>query len=166
MYLNISQIASLVLRYNLNAGVSDSFTNLFDLSFYYKQAQKSVEYSNLRSSGRGVTHYKGYRYIDFITTCCNQLNCKAFYHPALTDLEKYGEKYDTALYATLFCYLDNGRSVYKTSEAMHIHKNTVNNRINKIKQLLGGTMDDTRELHHICLSFLLQEMQKTLGSKR
>lgn len=163
---NVSQIGNLVLRYKLKAGVSDSFTNLFDLPHYYEQAKKALEYSSLHHSVRIMNHYKDYRFMHFLATCCNQLNSKAFYHPALTELEKYDAKNNAELYATFFSYLDNGRSVHKTSEALHIHKNTVNNRVNKIKELLGSTMDDTRELHHIYLSFRLREMQQTLDSKR
>lgn len=67
-----------------------------------------------------------------------KLMIDTFISPLLT----YDQNHNTELLNTLGTYLDNDFSRTKTSKALFIHKNTLSNRINKIKQLVGSDHED------------------------
>lgn len=63
---------------------------------------------------------------------------------------------------TLLVYLENGKSVHKASEILHLHKNTVNYRIQRIKDLFGLDYDKATDMNHIFLSLKIKELDNIL----
>lgn len=62
---------------------------------------------------------------------------KRFYEDTLGPLEAYDEKYQTDFLYTLKCYLDNNASVQEVAKETFMHRNTINYKIKKIKEILG-----------------------------
>lgn len=63
----------------------------------------------------------------------------------LRKLEEYDHAKGTFLQETLLSYYLNGFNVGKTAEALFIHRNTLQYRLNKIEELLGIKLDDYTE---------------------
>ena len=61
---------------------------------------------------------------------------KKFYEDTLRQLEDHDEKYQTDLLSTLKCYLDHNASVQEVAKATYVHRNTINYKIKKIKEIL------------------------------
>ena len=59
---------------------------------------------------------------------------------------------------TLRCYIETDRSLIKTAEATFTHRNTVNYRIQNIKQLLGSDLNTPAELFPYQIAFLIRDM--------
>lgn len=59
-----------------------------------------------------------------------------FYKDTLGQLEDYDGKYHTDLVSTLKCYLDHNASVQEVAKATYVHRNTINYKIKKIKEIL------------------------------
>lgn len=73
-------------------------------------------------------------------------------HPAVTELMRYDNIHGSDMRDFVFSYITNDCSILKTAEATHLHRNTVNNRLNKIKEL-GIDLSDSslrRELLFSC----------------
>lgn len=58
-------------------------------------------------------------------------------HPAIATLTRYDRQHRSNLRDTLYHYLLNDCNIAKTAEAIYMHRNTVMNKINKIKTLVG-----------------------------
>ena len=68
-----------------------------------------------------------------------------FYKYILGDLEEYDKKHNTEYMKTLRLYIDNNCSIKAVAEITFNHRNTINYRIKKIKNILKSeiqTMDD------------------------
>ena len=72
----------------------------------------------------------------------------------LAPLLDYDAENGTDLVATAFAYLDAGRSVARVAHRMHVHENTVRQRVERIGRLLGRDWADGQAGldHHIMLA--------------
>lgn len=68
-------------------------------------------------------------------------NLTHFCHPALFRLNRE-EEWDRELLHTLYVYLQNGRRVSSAAEELHIHRNTMLNRLRIIDERLGLKIDE------------------------
>ena len=62
------------------------------------------------------------------------------------------EKNEDELFKTLLIYLDNERSVNKTSAALFTHRNTVMYRIRKLQETYSLNLDDPGTRYYLRLS--------------
>jgi len=65
-------------------------------------------------------------------------------HPAAVALTRYDRKYRSDLRDVLYQYLVNDRNLVKTAEKTFLHRNTVINKVNKVKQIIGLDLDDAK----------------------
>lgn len=62
---------------------------------------------------------------------------KRFYKQTLGKLAEFDEKNDTDYAATLKCYLEHNASVMETARELYVHRNTINYKIKRVKEILG-----------------------------
>jgi len=65
-------------------------------------------------------------------------------HPAAIAITRYDRRYRTNLRDILYQYLVNDRNLVKTAEKTFLHRNTVINKMNKIKQIIVLDLDDAK----------------------
>lgn len=63
-------------------------------------------------------------------------------HPSIISICRYDEEHNTNLRDVLFHYLVNDRSVVKTAQVMFMHRNTVQNKLNKISEIITIPLED------------------------
>lgn len=84
----------------------------------------------------------------------------AILHPALAFLRDYDNKHHSTLYDTLYAYLKNERSPLATAKDMHLHRNTLAYRLNRLNEVLPYNLDDFQTRMHILISFQITEHEK------
>ncbi len=157
----LTKIIDNVNQYKFVSGLSDTFYSLFDIKKYYEQAKKAIILGGQHGSeGEVIFKYSDYRFYDFLYECANSMECKKFYHPVTMDLELYDVEHKTEFFETLLTYLECGRSIHKTCAKMFLHKNTVNYRIQRIKELFNLDYDDGQAVLFIYLSLKLYAVNK------
>ncbi|MCD8123603.1 MAG: helix-turn-helix domain-containing protein [Lachnospiraceae bacterium] len=62
--------------------------------------------------------------------------------PCLIALTRYDYAHDTNLREVLYAYLRNGRNIARTGEEMYMHRNTVQNKIHRITEILRVDLTD------------------------
>ncbi len=80
-------------------------------------------------------------------------------HPILRQIRRFDLKNGTQYYRTLQDYVMEERSVQRTAEALHIHKNTLLYRIRKMQELFPLYLSDREERMRLLLSFMLYSDQ-------
>ena len=110
------------------------------------------------------THLEGKYYdffdyaIDYILESGSLLASVRACMPAVADLwEKYQQTGDE-LFQTLKTFLENERSISKTSEALFTHRNTVLYRIRKIQGMLDHDLNDPYVREYCLLSIKVLEL--------
>lgn len=68
------------------------------------------------------------------------------FHGTIDMVAKYDNEHETELLMTLRKYLDEGGNIKRSSDNLFIHKNTMNYRLNKIKELLNDDLSNIVEL--------------------
>lgn len=127
----------------LSVGVGSVASGVGQLSASYKKALTALHFSSYNRVSPVFYDSMGlnrlfYSLDDF--TVISEI-----YQSQLGALEKYDQEHDTDYVNTLHLYLKYNESVQKVAEETFTHRNTVNYRISKIKNILNcnlKTMDD------------------------
>lgn len=151
-------------RYNIRTGISGIFENLLDIRIYYEQA-KCALYHGLRKHPSAYSYF----YYDYIMEDIAEHlhtigSVRHFCHPAVLQLFNYDKKHHSNFSETFYTYIEQNRSISKTSQILHQHKNTVNYRIQRIKEMFEIDLTDFNELTHIYLTFKLLLAQDSTSS--
>ncbi len=78
----------------------------------------------------------------------------------LGSLEAYDKKHNTSYLDTLRSYIKNDRSILRVAEETFTHRNTVNYRIQRIKQIVGCEFKNVDDLFLFQVAFYIREMEK------
>ena len=80
-----------------------------------------------------------------------------FCHPAIFKLMAFDEKHKTSYTETLFSYISTAQKKLGSANSLHVHRNTVNYRIQKIKEITGMDLSDNTFFQHCCISMKILE---------
>lgn len=133
-------------------GVSDIFDDLYYVKNYYRQAKKAIEYGSVLEQGKRKYYYTEYRFIDLVSKIKSTEEFYSFLHPVVLEISKYDREHHSHYFITLLTYLAHGKSIERSCTELELHKNTVQYRINKIKELFGIDFEDEEQLFDISLS--------------
>ena len=160
-----NEVLAYAERYELPAGVSDVFERLMDIKTQFFKAKQALYIGRMLGHRKNVFHYGLYRFYDMLYAFQSTVRCDAYYHPIVGELEIYDKKNKTEFSKTLLFYLENGNSVHKASLALNLHKNTVNYRVQRIKELFRLDFENADEINHIFLSLKIRELDDILHAR-
>lgn len=78
----------------------------------------------------------------------------------------WDERRGTALFETLACFFDSGESRQTVAERMHIHKNTVQQRLQRVHALLEGEWDDPEYRFRVQAAVRLERLRRAITGAR
>lgn len=136
------------------AGSSSEFYDLTVLGRMVEQAQVSLRSA---SPGCGSIHEFENSVTTYLISMLKQMDGGMLRHPCLDVLRNHDDRFGSHLYKTLFSYLKNERKITRTMADLDIPKSTLSNRLNKINELLGFSLEQPEVRLHILLSYLLDD---------
>lgn len=68
-------------------------------------------------------------------------------------MRDYDEEHGSSYFDTLRAYLDAGKNVAAAAQALSVHTNTVNYRVNRIREAFGIDATDAQTSFELMLSF-------------
>ena len=83
-----------------------------------------------------------------------------FCDPSLKMLDTYDKKHGTEYLHTLKIFLLNERNIATTAKSLHIHRNTLLYRIERLKNMLLSDLDQEQNRLRIQISLYIIENQK------
>lgn len=96
----------------------------------YAAAMSGIQNTN------GITYFKDIGISQFLLRIISRPELEEYYDSLISPILKYDKKYNSNLLETLKIYVECNLDHIKTGELLHIHKNTVRYRLNKIKELI------------------------------
>ncbi len=143
------------LKHNgLIAGISNNFENIQDIRKYYEQALKAADLGQRILHESGLHRYETMSIFHVLEICENQdYSLWDFCHPALSILMDYDKRKGTDFLNTLYQYLNFSQNTMETAKYLHIHKNTLLYRIEKIRKITGNPLNHGDELIKLHFSF-------------
>ena len=118
----------------LCVGASYPFCSLHLLFLAYEQAQAAIRLSEGQA---GIVRYRQVVARHMMERASLTIDASIFIHPALDLLAEADEHEQAGHLADLKAYLSNGRNATATARALHVHKNTMYYRLQRIEQIAG-----------------------------
>ena len=139
--------------------VSLPFPGLKHVPHLYDQACFALEYGKQTFPDKMFLEFY-YLAIDYLIRSPYRPGaCLTACHPDVYALYRY----DEILYRTLWVYLIQDRSVTRTIQHLHVHKNTLLYRLRKIEEFLRCDINDPYSREYMRLSFALLERHAGLS---
>lgn len=158
--LERNSLEKLFEKNDLRAGISNVFTDLFKLPFYYRQAVRTLEISKRLQSPGITVDYENFKFYDMILTLpkaddSDENGLINFCSLTMLKIREHDRLHSTEYLKTLWTFLNSNKNLSKTASNLYIHSNTAAYRIQKLKELFDIDMQDDFLLFNLYCSYLL-----------
>lgn len=139
-------------------GIGRCNLNAQNIGKSYRQACQVLKLQKNMQNDKGVVAYQDLGIYKLLMDIENQDVINEYYAETIQRLVEYDKLNQTNYCDVLQCYLEHSGSVKETAEAMFVHRNTINYKINKIEEMLNCDLSelDTRLLYSI--AFMLKKI--------
>lgn len=136
------QLSELITKFKSQAGISNRFSHLQNIRYYYNQALWALNLGISDGHGSFLHHFHDYALRYLMLNSSGFFTAKYVSPQNLLALQKYNKTSDVDYWGTLRCYLDEERNIAKTAKRLGIHRNTTIQRIERIESLLSMDLDN------------------------
>lgn len=147
-----TQLPVILRGSEIHLGISYPFQNLFHLPQYLEQAQIALESAFHKNIRLCMCADCVVPYTRNLIRKTQTINLE---HPVTKQIRRYDQAHGTEYYKTLQTYIMEERSVMRTAEALHIHKNTLLYRIRRIQEQFPIDLDNREERFKLILNYLI-----------
>lgn len=139
-------------EFNMKCGVSLPFQDWEHLAIYFKQVKTILHYSGANNQ---IYYGLDYSWQYLLNSMKENAITMRFVHPAIQILLNYDSTNSTDFAKTLYTYLKCERNTTLTADELFIHRNTLQYRIRRIKDLIQVDLDNSDIRSHLMLSYLI-----------
>lgn len=147
----------------MQLGISNIFYDFTFLFYYYRQAEKTIEWGRegLRSLyDEAIFYYDDYIMRSIVANICDHAAAEVICPTGLMLLIEYDRAHGKDLVPILHEYLNNNMNVSETSRKLFIHRNTLINKLRKINDVMQINLDDGDKRLEVMLAL------RTLSAQR
>jgi DNA-binding PucR family transcriptional regulator len=142
-------------EYRIRAGISANEAGLRSLSRSYKKALALLRIAERQE--QPIVSYGNIGLYQLLLEIEDQKVMKSFYEEKLGQLEAYDRKNRTDYLLTLKQYLESNGSIQEVAKETFVHRNTINYKIKKIKEILQCELTYQDGLK-LLLAFYIREL--------
>lgn len=139
-------------------GFSQVFSSLAHIKQGYQQAVSTLHFGMLLDDKEENRIFYYYDHLDYqiIQQASKTMDVTTLLHPALRILLCFDRNHKTNYYETLREYLlDDCETTFNgIADRLHIHRNTLHYRIDKIQKITGISLEDLTEKRQLILSLI------------
>lgn len=144
-----------VCRYRV--GVSDVFAEFADLPTQMNNADHALTMGRVCAPGQYMYQFSDYRLYSLLAAARSQLDLHEFLPDALRRMEKYDLENNMELVPTLHAFLLEERNWVNTAARLHIHRNTLRYRIDRIQELTGLDLENPMQRLSLLFAFAVKQ---------
>lgn len=149
----IQEVSKQLELADMIGGISNRFQNIDQLNAYYNQACQAIMAGRKTKKEKLLFDYSElycYHLFDIVRHSEDLLK---FCSPKLLDIIKYDAEYNTSYAMTVSVYFSCNMNPVLTAKRLDIHRNTIDYRINRLKELFDISFDDNETAFSFELSF-------------
>ncbi len=146
-----------VCRENQYFGILGTpFKRLIDAPSVYRQLYDCFTFIDTVKGEPKLYHFYKFVVLQTMKLIMDHEPLETIIHPAIRKLLAYDNENHTDYLETLKVYLNNRASITSASKQLHMHRNTLQNRINRISEILNDDFSDweTRRLLLYSIDYL------------
>ncbi|QAS53631.1 PucR family transcriptional regulator [Halobacillus litoralis] len=131
------------------------------ISDSYKQALKVLELKEQFPDGlQNADNYQDLGVYQFINELAALQKRENYKNDALLHIKAYDDRNNSMLLETLKVFLDKNSNVHQAAAHMHIHTNTLNYRLKRIKEIGNIDFKDTNQKTMLYLDLMIYESEQ------
>lgn len=170
---DFEQISVILREYNGYMGISNGTRDLSSLRILYEMMRRSIRIGvilGVAAETRIVTMDRIgiFTVIDICARGFQMITGTESYlhlgHPAIVALRRYDVEHNDNLMEVLYFYLSFDCSISKTSERLHMHRNTVTNKIERICSNYKLNLEDRHLRQRLLFTCQLMCYYDTMGT--
>jgi len=150
----------------ISIGVSKAFNELHSVDVCRRQAEKACELGEKLDCDTSVYYYQNMILSAVFESTVNSLGLENCIHPGIHTLTSYDQAHGTDYTETLRTFLYEAGEHAKICSILHIHRNTLNYRLQKIFSLIGADRKDPAALFHLYMSFRILDDSNMIDDGR
>lgn len=136
---------------NFRAGISRTFHDFFHARDFYRQALCALQMGTRTDPDYAWYLFGDYALDYMLLNCCGDFEPDLIMAPELARLKDLSSK-GVDYIDTLKVYLDNGCNAAQTAKAMYLHRSTLVQRIDRIREVVDLDTPERRLYLHMCLN--------------
>ena len=156
-------VISFLQKHDIVLVISNFFSHILDLNKHYKQAMKSINIIHMLEINGNIFHHDDLIFYHLLKDMSEDFELMDYCSQSVYKLLEYDMKNNTKYYLTLKTYIEEDKNAIKTADKLFVHRNTINYRLNKIKEIMDVDLDNGDELFRISMSINILEF---LNKKR
>lgn len=133
--------------YHLHCGYSGNDRGIDSLTASYRRAEEVLKLA--KKKHKLLVNYNDIGLQRLLIEVEDKEVLRRFYEETIGVLEVYDDKHDSDYYYILKCYLENNNSVEKVAKETYVHRNTINYKMKKIKEILGTDLSNEDSLQYL-----------------
>lgn len=153
-----NRIKSEQYEYNLTIGVGTKINGVTGLCKSYKHCLDALKVAE--SKGSDIEYYKNIGINKLLLAVEDKEVLEDIYNEFLGKLEKYDKENGTSYIDTLRLYIKYDGSVQAVAAETFTHRNTVNYRIKKTKEIIGCEIESMQDKFNLQLCFFIEELYR------
>ncbi len=153
------QFHTILEKFNAHCGASNYFDDLLELANYQIQAEDAMKLGGTLNTTYRIAYYEDYYLPAILLPRMEQMPQCNYLSPVITKVKEYDKMHSTDFLPTLQTYITSLCSTAETAEHLHIHRNTLLYRLNKIEELARVSLRDPHTFMHLMISFYMAELE-------
>lgn len=155
-------LINIINRFHAYGGVSQHFDDLLQIKDYEIQALDAIKYGQMLNPNTRLYLYQDYILPAILSPRIKEMPDNNYKPKSLKNIECYDEENSTEFLPTLKSYVFNLKNTKKTANELHIHRNTLLYRINKIEELFGITLDSAEDFLYMMTIFYMIDLTEKI----
>ena len=139
------QLDTLIDELILCAGFSNPFTDLYSLRTYYLQAEAAIDNGHIYHPEQSIYYFSDYALTEMIINAFGAFPIESYFPDGFRKLIEHDKSSDVSYLATLDVFLEENMSYSKAAGRLFIHRSTLLERIERIKQELSADLKNPAE---------------------
>lgn len=157
--LPLERFAAYLRDTGIHAALSGVFADLYLFPEFCGQVARTLELAAMFPDQKSLISSDGYKLLQVISEIPRG-RLEYYCSEAVLRIRDYDLGNKTDYLRTLFYYLHTGRSVQHTADILHLHRNTVTYRVERIKELFDVAFNDEYWNVQYYLSYLILTYQE------
>ena len=141
-----------------SAGISKTFSSLLQLPVYYNQAVSAHYWGSAINRKDYLYSYQDYYLYHLLGSSKKEVDIEGMCDERLMKLVEYDKKNKTEYFDTLYVFLSCESSVTKAADKLFIHRNTMAQRIKKIREITNIDFSSNQDIVNIMLTYKILEL--------
>ncbi|MBR0373594.1 MAG: helix-turn-helix domain-containing protein [Mogibacterium sp.] len=159
------KLGELLRSMGLCAGISNEFSDLFNVKVYYQQSLSAVENGLLLAAGEQLYYFESYALTEMIINSLGGLPVETYYPSGFATLLSHDQESDISYLETLKTFLDENLSYTAAARKLYIHRSTLIDRIARIERDLGIDFSDPDKRLQLEMVLKAMDIEAVLSSK-